>query len=197
MAGGSDGALGVMAAVACARALAQRGAPLRHPLEVINFMAEEATLGGGTTGSQIMTGRFRPAQFDQPAWDGRLARDHFRAAGFEPEHWREAIRQPGELAAYLELHIEQGDALERQFAQIGAVEGIVGIRRYRAVFEGYANHAGTTPMDGRKDALVMAAPFVQTVRDVALSHGIVGTVGKFDVQPRRAKRHPRAGRDDR
>jgi N-carbamoyl-L-amino-acid hydrolase len=83
----------------------------------------------------------------------------------------------------LELHIEQGDALIKANKQVGVVEGIVGIRRYRAVFEGYANHAGTTPMHSRDDALVRAAPFVQAVRDVAVAHHIIGTVGKLDVLP--------------
>jgi N-carbamoyl-L-amino-acid hydrolase len=81
------------------------------------------------------------------------------------------------------LHIEQGDALIRASKQIGVVEGIVGIRRYRAVFEGYANHAGTTPMHSRDDALVRSAPFVQVVRDVAMTDNIIGTVGKLDVMP--------------
>ena len=88
-----------------------------------------------------------------------------------------------ELVAYLELHIEQGDALIQAEKQIGVVEGIVGIRRYRAVFQGYANHAGTTPMHSRNDALVRAAPFVLGVRDVAVAHSVIGTVGKLDVLP--------------
>jgi beta-ureidopropionase / N-carbamoyl-L-amino-acid hydrolase len=178
-----DGALGVLAAIACARALQTSKLKLKHPLEIINFMAEEATLSGGTTGSQIMAGLFNPQQFEQKAWDGRLVREHFAGARLEIRDWRLAIRRPDELAAYMEMHIEQGDALIRADKQIGVVEGIVGIRRYRAVFEGYANHAGTTPMHSRDDALVRAAPFVQVVRDVALAHNVIGTVGKLDVMP--------------
>jgi N-carbamoyl-L-amino-acid hydrolase len=178
-----DGALGVMAALACVRALRQNDVPLRHPLEVINFMAEEATMSGGTTGSQIMAGLFNPQQFEQKAWDGRLVKEQFAEARFEIRDWRLAVRRCDELGAYLELHIEQGDALIKANKQVGVVEGIVGIRRYRAVFEGYANHAGTTPMHSRDDALVRAAPFVQAVRDVAVAHHIIGTVGKLDVLP--------------
>ncbi len=175
-----DGALGVLAALACARAA---GRALRHPLEIINFMAEEATMSGGTTGSQIMSGRFNPAQFEQPAWDGLPVREHFTRAGFDSARWREAVRAPGELAAYLELHIEQGALLTRAGAQIGIVEGMVGVRRFRAFFTGVANHAGTTPMHQRDDALVKAAPFVGRVREEAQRHGIIGTVGSLTVQP--------------
>jgi N-carbamoyl-L-amino-acid hydrolase len=178
-----DGALGVVAALACARALRNAQVTLRHPLEIINFIAEEATLSGGTTGSLLMCGRFNPAQFDQPAWDGRLVRNVLSDAGIDPARWREAARAPGSLAAFVELHIEQGDALERAGVQIGLVEGLVGIRRLKAIFVGEANHAGTTPMLSRHDALVAAAPFVQQVRDTALALGITGTVGTFSVHP--------------
>jgi N-carbamoyl-L-amino-acid hydrolase len=178
-----DGALGVMAALACVRALREKKIHLRHSLEVINFMAEEATMSGGTTGSQIMAGLFDPKQLEQKAWDGRLVKEHFQRAGFEIDDWQLSIRKRGELAAYLELHIEQGDALIRAKKQIGVVEGLVGIQRYRVTFEGQANHAGTTSMHSRKDALLKAAPFTQIVRDVALQNEIIGTVGKFDVTP--------------
>lgn len=178
-----DGALGVVAALACARALRNAQATLRHPLEIINFVAEEATLSGGTTGSLLMCGRFNPAQFEQPAWDGRLVRHALSDAGIDPARWREAARAPGSLAAFIELHIEQGDVLERAGVQIGLVEGLVGIRRLKAIFVGEANHAGTTPMLSRHDALVVAAPFVQQVRDTALTLGITGTVGTFSVHP--------------
>jgi N-carbamoyl-L-amino-acid hydrolase len=87
------------------------------------------------------------------------------------------------LAAYLELHIEQGGNLEAAQVPIGVVEGIVGIRRYSLTFQGYANHAGTTPMANRRDALVMAAPFVLVVPKVAIAHNIVGTVGVLRVEP--------------
>jgi len=89
----------------------------------------------------------------------------------------------GSLAAYLELHIEQGGSLEIEKKTIGVVEGIVGIRRYDVVFHGYANHAGTTPMQGRKDALVLAAPFILAVLEIAKAHEIVGTIGIATVFP--------------
>jgi N-carbamoyl-L-amino-acid hydrolase len=178
-----DGALGVVAALACVRALGSAGVRLRHRVEVIDFAAEEATMGGGTFGSRAMAGLLAPADADLPAWDGRPAAEHLRRAGLDPAGIGEAARPPGCVAAYLELHIEQGAVLERAGAAIGLVEGIAGIRRYAAVFEGQANHAGTTPMAERRDALVMAAPFVLGVRDAAVAAGVVGTVGQLQVRP--------------
>jgi N-carbamoyl-L-amino-acid hydrolase len=181
--GAYDGALGVVAALACVRALHAAGIRLRHPVELINFAAEEATMAGGTTGSQAMTGLFNPAILDKAAWDGRPVREHLVAAGLDPTTFASARRAPGSLAAYLELHIEQGDQLTAAGLPIGIVEGFVGIRRYAVTFQGYANHAGTTPMHRRQDALVAAAPLITFVRDLAVAHHIVGTIGTLTVQP--------------
>lgn len=178
-----DGALGVLAALACVRALHAAGVRLRHPVELINFAAEEATMSEGTVGSQAMVGLLKPKLIHQLAWDGRPVSEHLREAGLDPAAITEARRPAGSLAAYLELHIEQGGILEAAGVPIGVVEGIVGIRRYTAGFRGFANHAGTTLMAGRQDALVMAAPFITTVRDLAVRRGIVGTIGSLRVQP--------------
>ncbi|MBO0701384.1 MAG: Zn-dependent hydrolase [Candidatus Dormibacteraeota bacterium] len=177
-----DGALGVVAAVACARALVSGKRPLRHPLEVINFVSEEATMGAGTLGSSAMVQDVHRA-LDATAWDGRPVREHLRGAGVDLARIDEARRAPGELAAYLELHIEQGATLWRSGQRLAVVEGIVGIRRYELEFRGEANHAGTTAMEDRRDALVLAAPLVGTVREIALACGIVGTVGMLRVEP--------------
>ncbi|MDI3339971.1 MAG: Zn-dependent hydrolase [Sphaerobacter sp.] len=178
-----DGALGVLAALACVRALHAAGQRLRHPVEVINFVAEEATMGGGTFGSRAMAGLFDPAALDHEAVDGRPVAEHLRRAAIDTAQVRTAARPAGSLAAYVELHIEQGGVLASAGIVIGAVEGIVGIRRYAVTFHGEANHAGTTPMDDRSDALVMAAPFILAVREIAVAHGIVGTVGTLRVSP--------------
>ena len=177
-----DGALGVLSALACVRALHEAGGQLRHPVEVINFAAEEATMAGATFGSQAMVGLLGAATMDQQAWDGRPVADHLREAGLDPAIITQAQRSD-KIAAYLELHIEQGRKLEAAQVPIGVVEGIVGIRRYEVTFHGYANHAGTTLMVDRNDALVMAAPFVLAVQSIAKAHGIVGTVGMLSVQP--------------
>jgi N-carbamoyl-L-amino-acid hydrolase len=177
-----DGALGVVAAMACVRALAATGLRLRHPVEVIDFAAEEATMGG-TIGSRAMAGLLDPDMLDKRAWDGIPVARHMEAAGLNSTRVIEAKRDRGSLACFLELHIEQGGTLERSAVSVGVVEGIVGIRRYSAVFQGLANHAGTTPMAERQDALVLAAPFILVVRDVAVTHNIVGTVGTLQLQP--------------
>lgn len=178
-----DGALGVLAGVACIRTLHSQGIRLRHPIEIINFTAEEATMSGGTLGSSAWVEPSDPAFYDQLAWDGRPIHEHLAHAGIDSTRIHEAQRAPSSLAAYLELHIEQGDTLESLGKQLGIVTGIVGIRRYLATFHGYANHAGTTGMARRRDALVTAAPYIPVVRDVAMAHGIVGTIGKVDVLP--------------
>ena len=179
-----DGALGALAAMACVRALHEAQVELRHPVEVINFASEEATMSGGTFGSRAMAGTLdTEADIHKAAWDGQPVANHLRAAGLDPTALKQAIRAKGSLAAYLELHIEQGGLLESAQIPIGVVEGIVGIRRYEVIFQGYANHAGTTPMAGRQDALVMAAPFISAVPEIVTAHEIVGTIGQLKVHP--------------
>ena len=182
-----DGALGVVAAIACAGAVAAGPGHLRHPLEVLIFRCEEAVYGGGTLGSRAMAGLWEPEQMHAPA----AAAGHLtigsllRAAGFDPETAPRAARRRGELAGFLELHIEQGAVLEQAGETVGGVGGLVAIRRYQAHFLGEANHAGTTPMGMRKDALVPAARLVLAVEGAATraGRGAVGTVGVLQVQP--------------
>jgi N-carbamoyl-L-amino-acid hydrolase len=178
-----DGALGVLAALACVEALARDGVRLRHPVEVINFNSEEAAVAGGTFGSRAMAGQFDPTILRQTTPDGRLIADIVRGAGVDPEQIVMARREPGSLAAYLELHPEQGGRLEAASIPIGVVEAIVAIRRFVVTFHGYANHAGTTPMEQRRDALVVAAPFILAVRSTAIVHEVVGTIGTLRIQP--------------
>ncbi|MGI8564071.1 MAG: Zn-dependent hydrolase [Candidatus Dormibacter sp.] len=178
-----DGTLGVAAAVACARALSASSTRLRHPLEIIDFAAEEATMGGGLLGSRALTGQLEEGFGAAPAWDGRPVSEHLAAAGLDWRGLAAARREPGSLAAYLELHIEQGASLDRSGIPVAVVPGIVGIRRYQVIFTGQANHAGTTPMDQRDDALVKAVPFVLDVERVGGELGLVATVGTFVVLP--------------
>jgi beta-ureidopropionase / N-carbamoyl-L-amino-acid hydrolase len=178
-----DGALGVLGAVAAARAIIESGTHLLHPLEVINFAAEEGTVGGGTFGSRAMAGILQQDFAASDGYGGMRTAQVLETAGLSPETVLSARRSAGELAAFLELHIEQGGILESTRTSIGVVQGIVGIRRYTLVSTGRANHAGTTAMAGRDDALVKAAPWISAVRDIAVEHGIVGTVGSVQVQP--------------
>jgi N-carbamoyl-L-amino-acid hydrolase len=178
-----DGALGVVAGLACVRAIQRAGITLRHSLELINFAAEEATVAPGTFGSRAMAGLIAPENLRYTAWDGKPLADHLRRAGIDPDSLQQAARAAPSLAAYVELHIEQGTVLEERGAEIGIVEGIVGIRRYTATVKGVAAHAGTTPMQKRQDALVDAASFVLEVRRIGLEHEVTATVGNLVVSP--------------
>jgi N-carbamoyl-L-amino-acid hydrolase len=109
-----------------------------------------------------------------------------RRAGFDLARAPEARRDPREIAAYVELHIEQGPWLEAADVAIGIVEGIVGIRRFRLTFVGQPDHAGTTPMDRRKYAFLTAAEYATKSRELVVRDGqgrAVTTIGVVDVQP--------------
>lgn len=176
-----DGALGVLAAVEVAAALHDAGATLRHPLLLLGFAEEEgASLGVGCLGSLGAIGR-NPAPETITAADGTSLRDLLRAfdPGLPPR------RMPAPLEAYLELHVEQGPTLAARGLPLAAVDSIVGITRGVFVFTGEANHAGTTPMDARRDALWGAADLVAAVRALAgeTAGRAVGTVGRCNVFP--------------
>lgn len=176
-----DGALGVLAAIEVARTLREHGTTLQHPLEVVDFQNEE----GGLVGSKIVSGRFTDDALSLVAVSGHTIGDGIRRLGGDPTQLESAVRRPGSVAAYVELHIEQGMMIERAGAKIGVVEGLVGIRYWEVTFDGVASHAGTTAMTDRRDALLAAARFVDAVNTVVTStpgrH--VGTVGKLTVFP--------------
>jgi len=176
-----DGALGTLAAIEVARVLVEQGVELRHPLEVVDFQNEE----GGLIGSKAMAGRLPASDLALTAVSGRTIGDGIRLLGGDPDRVDDAKRLPGSIAAYLELHIEQGRVLERAGANIGVVEGIVGIRYWEVTFAGVATHAGTTPMADRHDALLAAARFVEVVNATVLATPgrSVGTVGRLAVFP--------------
>lgn len=176
-----DGALGVLAAIECARRLGETGGGLRHPLEVVVFTDEE----GGLIGSRAMVGGLEAEDLAVVSQSGKTVREGIRFLGGNPDRFSEVARRAGGAAAYLELHIEQGGILEDRGVPIGVVEGIVGIVRWDVTFEGFANHAGTTPMDGRRDALLAAARFVNAVNRIVRSEPgrQVGTVGRIRVEP--------------
>lgn len=193
-AGRFDGTLGVLAGLEIARALHDAGARLRHPLEVVDFLAEEPTpFGVCCVGSMAAAGCLDVRALDLRDEDGRALSDALRSVGARPADLGEAARAPGAIAGYLELHIEQGRRLERAGAPIGAVSGIVGIRRAALRIAGRADHAGTATMDARRDALAAAAELVLAVERVArASEGAVATVGRLDVAPNQANVVPGA-----
>jgi len=179
--GNYDGDVGVIGAIEVAQLLRDHGLETRHPLEVVSFTDEE----GGLTGSLAMAGRLKVASLDASSHSGRTVRDGIRAVGGDPERLHLAERRPGDLRAFVELHVEQGGFLHQDGIQIGVVEGIVGIRGWEVVVEGVANHAGTTPMNGRKDALLSASELVLAVNRVASSRPgrQVATVGQIRAEP--------------
>ena len=179
--GNYDGDVGVLGAVEAARLLHQHGIATRHPFEFVVFTDEE----GGTVGSQAMAGRFSPGSLDLMSHSGLSIRDGIRAVGGDPDRLADAARRPGEIAAYVELHIEQGAILDESDVDIGVVEGIVGIRWWEVTVDGTANHAGTTPMGRRQDALVAASELVLAVNRIAstTTGTQVATVGRIRAEP--------------
>lgn len=184
--GNFDGALGSLGAIEVIRALNDLNVKTRHPLEVVIWTNEEGNHFGLTTlGSGVAAGQLGPEILDRKDDQGLTLADWLRRYGQDPAHLTDARIPPGAVAAFVELHIEQGPNLEENNIPIGVVQGIVGLKRWMCVATGFANHAGTTPMNRRKDALAAAARDVLAVRDVvhAESGRQVGTVGYVKVEP--------------
>ena len=176
-----DGIVGVMSAIEVARTLKQNGIDLDHPLEVVVWSNEE----GGKTGSRSWAGTVQERELDLPSLGDRALGEGMAYIGGEPENLARNTRRPGDVAGYIELHVEQGAILDRQGIAIGVVEGIVGIKRWYITVRGFANHAGTTPMDQRQDALYATALMVTEIRRIITGEPgrQVGTVGRLDVSP--------------
>ena len=179
--GNFDGPLGSFGAIEVARSLREQNVRLRHPLEVVVWTNEE----GGTVGSRSAIGHITPADLDKVARSGKTIRDGIGIVGGNVAKLSEAERKKGDLACYMELHIEQGGLLEKAGLQIGVVEGIVGLRWFEVTITGFANHAGTTPMDQRQDAMLAAARFAVAVNDAVRSvpGRTVATIGRMVVSP--------------
>ncbi len=182
--GNFDGDVGSMAALEVVATLEESGVRTRHPLEVVIWAAEESNFGSGLHGSRMAVGQIEPGEWERVE-DGVRKGDALRRIGGDPERVAEARRASGSFHAYLELHIEQGGTLDRAGVPIGVVEGIVTIDDYDVTVRGFANHAGTTPMDARRDALVAASQLVLAVREIATGETgkQVGTVGRLAVSP--------------
>ena len=181
MGGNYDGDVGSLSAIEVAQTLQEKQITLRHPLEVLIFQNEE----GGTIGSQALGEGLDEKHLNLVSNSGKTIREGTRIVGGDPDRLASAKRQPGSIAGYFELHIEQGGTLEREKTDIGVVEGIVGILHSDVTIEGFANHAGTTPMDQRHDALLSAARFIEKANQIVT--GVpgrqVGTVGWIKVEP--------------
>lgn len=179
--GNYDGTLGSIAALEVMEILNENKFITEHPLELIIFANEE----GGTIGSKAMTEGLTKDGLQQKSQSGLTHAEGIKALGGDPENLASCLRKKGDVHAWLELHIEQGGILEREKIQIGVVEGIVGIVHWEVVIEGFANHAGATPMNMRQDALLAASRFIIAVNEVinSVQGSQVGTVGKINVQP--------------
>ena len=179
--GNYDGDVGVIAAIECIEVLKESNQTTQHPLEVIVFSDEE----GGLVGSRSMAGEFHESAMEIKSHSGKTIREGIRAIGGDPDRINEAKRTKGSITAFLELHIEQGGILDSGKINIGVVEGIVGINWWDVTIEGFANHAGTTPMNQRKDALLAAAKLITAVNQVAISiqGRQVATVGRIKAEP--------------
>ena len=179
--GNYDGVVGSMGAIEVAQTLAENNVTTRHPLEVVIFQNEE----GGLIGSRAMDGELTEKELDLVSRSGKTIRDGIKFIGGDPAKLAEVRRRKGDIAAYLELHIEQGAILDSEKINIGVVEGIVGINWWDVTIEGFANHAGTTGMNNRQDALLAAAKFIEAVNRVVTSvpGRQVGTVGRINALP--------------
>jgi len=192
-----DGIAGVAVALEVARALADKGIALDHDLEVVDFLAEEVSIFGvSCIGSRGMAGVL-PQDWLSRESNGLTLEEGIREAGGDPV--RIAAEARRDIAAFLELHIEQGPVLESGALDIGVVTAIAGITRIEIVVEGRADHAGTTPMGRRADALAAAARLVTGIEALAtsLSEGpghFTATVGEFSIEPNAANVVPSRAR---
>jgi beta-ureidopropionase / N-carbamoyl-L-amino-acid hydrolase len=182
-----DGIIGVLAGLEIVRTLMEAGVRLRHPLEIVDFTAEEPSeFGISTIGSRGMVDNLSQEMLERRDPSDLVLKDAIRMTGGNPDKISDWARRKGDVALYLELHIEQGPVLEQTHHKLGVITGIVGIHRYRVTVEGNQNHAGTTPMNMRVDALPGASEMILELEKICrqiYTEPVVGTVGKLSVEP--------------
>ena len=183
-----DGALGVIAGLEVVRVLREQGIQTRHPIEVVAFVGEEAArFGMGCLGSRATVGTLNlPRLLAARDLRGISGAEALRQAGLAPEALPSAAQKPREIAAFLELHIEQGRVLEAAQKAIGIVTDVANYTRLHVEVIGRADHSGTTPMPLRRDALAAASEMVLAVEETVTALGqapSVGTVGVLRVDP--------------
>ncbi len=186
-----DGALGVLMALEVMRVLEEEGIKTRHPLALVSFSAEEPNpFGLSTFGSRAAAGKLKRADLDGVYDDkGISIVEALHHAGGDAELFEKTRREPSEFSAFLEVHIEQGKRLLAQNIPIGIVTAITGIYREEVIVHGQANHAGTTLMNDRKDALMLASELMLAFEAVCRNHPadeVVGTIGRIANYPNAA-----------
>lgn len=185
--GNFDGNAGVVAALETARVIKEKNIKLKHPVEFIAMIEEEGgRFGSGLFGSRAMAGLISREQLDMyKDKDGISIADAMRNFGFDPDKIGTAKRDSIDIKAFLELHIEQGPILEYEKKDIGIVNYIVGIKQLDITINGRSDHAGTTPMTMRKDALDGAAQIISKIGGKAkeVGEGSVATVGVLNILP--------------
>jgi len=183
--GDFDGPLGVLGGIEVIQTMDEGGVETERPVEVVAFTDEEgARFSLGMIGSRALTGELSQEDLSHEDQNGVSIAEAMREAGLDPARIGEAARSSDSLAAYLELHIEQGKVLEGEGLPVGVVTGIAGPVWLRLYLTGEAGHAGTTPMGARRDALAAAAEVVGIIEEEAAATGsTVGTVGQIGARP--------------
>jgi hydantoinase/carbamoylase family amidase len=186
-----DGPVGVIGALEAVRTITENRIPIRSPLEVVCFVGEESSrFGFSTLGSSLAAGEVRAADLTNAVDpQGTKLENLLAGLGITRGNLKSIKRDPNTLKAYLELHIEQGPVLEAIGKRIGLVTSIAAPSRFRVIFNGRADHSGTTPMHLRKDALVASAMLIEYVEKVCRKYAsmakgrVVGTVGAVKIEP--------------
>jgi beta-ureidopropionase / N-carbamoyl-L-amino-acid hydrolase len=179
-----DGMLGLLSAVEVAQCLNEAGVALRHPLEVIDYLAEEPTdFGISMVGSRGLSGSLLPEHLQRASAEGQTLGEAIESVGGSVTRIPRMARPHGSVAAALELHIEQGPRLEAARIPLAIVSAITGVTRFLVTVDGRPDHAGGTPMGSRRDALTAAAEVILAVEDLWQPGEGVATVGRLSLMP--------------
>ena len=192
--GGYDGIMGVVLGCLALEKLAADGNELPFSVEILAFADEEGVrFPTALMGPRALAGTFDPAVLAMTDSDGVSLRNALAGFGGDPDRVAALARDPAKTLGYLEIHIEQGPVLEAQDTALGIVTGICGIERNTVTFTGDTGHAGTVPMDSRRDALVAASDFISAIHDAAKKvTDLRATIGALSLHPNVVNAIPRA-----
>jgi hydantoinase/carbamoylase family amidase len=178
--GNFDGVQGVLGGIEVLQSMDENGVETEHPVEVIAFTNEETTrFPNAMIGNRGVIGKLKADDLQQRDKQGITMAEAMRQAGYDPNAISKAIREKGSIKAYLEMHIEQGRILENKGLSVGFVDGIYSQLGDKFILEGEAGHAGTTPMNMRKDTLMAASESMLEIEKEARRAGCVATIGQL------------------